>query len=297
MTMDQIRYFLEVAYCKSFSTAAQNLYISQPNLTRYIAAMEKELGAKLFDRTTRKVELTEYGGQLMNRAEALFMPFLRSYEDLQEDIRQNRRAIFLGIARDENVPDAVLETVRDLNLAGEGLRYVPTYDAPDRLIEGLRNRRFHVIISSDRNARSIVDTEYVRLQPLKMLLAISGHHPLAAKEDLTLTDLRDELIFFCMPRSATTSEDIAQILFRRIGRMINVKLMDSHADVLRCVSVCAGAAILPDLAQTKEYPDIRFLPFEDRRKDEAAQAMVWRDDEQDPLVMKLVDAVRERIAT
>lgn len=48
MTIDHIRYFVEVAYCRSFSQAAQNLYISQPNLTKYIAALEKSLGVKLF---------------------------------------------------------------------------------------------------------------------------------------------------------------------------------------------------------------------------------------------------------
>ena len=54
MTIQQIRYFIEVANCRSFSRAAASLHLSQPNLTKYIAKLEKELGFRLFDRTTHR---------------------------------------------------------------------------------------------------------------------------------------------------------------------------------------------------------------------------------------------------
>lgn len=294
MTLDQIRYFLEVAYCRNFSTAAQHLYISQPNLTKYIAAMEKELGTKLFDRTTRKVELTEHGQQLLDRAETLFMPFLRAYEDLQTDISQNRRAIYIGISRDERIPSGVTETIRTLNLEEPHVRYIPTYDTPDNLITGLRNHQYNIIISSDRNARSIAGMEHIKLQVLHMVFAISKHHPMADKPDLTPTDLPDELIFFAMPKGVATSEEMAQNLFQRIGMMINVKLLDAPADVLSCVRACAGAAIIPDLANTAGYDDIRFFPFHDLRNDTAYQSIIWRSDEADPLVLELIERLKAR---
>ena len=64
MLYQRIRCFLEVAACLSFSTAARNLYISQQAVTRQIAALEEELGVKLFYRTTRRVELTPAGSIL-----------------------------------------------------------------------------------------------------------------------------------------------------------------------------------------------------------------------------------------
>ena len=86
MTLDHLRYFMEVAYCRSFSQAAQNLYVSQPNLTKYIASLEKELGVKLLDRTTRRVELTEAGERLMSKSQTVLMPFLRELEDTDRDL-------------------------------------------------------------------------------------------------------------------------------------------------------------------------------------------------------------------
>ena len=294
MTMDQIRYFLEVAYCKNFSTAAQNLYISQPNLTRYIAAMEKELGARLFDRTTRKVELTEYGEQLLNRAETLFMPFLRSYDDLRSDISNRRRVIYIGVPRDEKLPDEVMDVIQGMNLVHPERAYLLYHDSHRGLITGLQNRKYNLIISSDRNSRTLVGTEHFELQPLHMVLAISVHHPLAAKPGLSPADLRDEIMFFSMPRGLVPSEELAQSLYHRVGSVMNIKLLDSHSDVLSCVQSCAGAAIIPDLVDMDAYPDILFLPFHDNRSDSAWQSMVWRGGENDPQVRELIDGILAR---
>lgn len=61
MEMQQLRYFKAVGDMKNLSKAAEALYISQPALSKSIAALEKELGAPLFDRRNRKMILTLYG--------------------------------------------------------------------------------------------------------------------------------------------------------------------------------------------------------------------------------------------
>ena len=61
MTKTQISYFLEVAKCLNFSKAAENLYVSQPAVSKQIALMESELGFPLFDRTNKVIRLTESG--------------------------------------------------------------------------------------------------------------------------------------------------------------------------------------------------------------------------------------------
>lgn len=61
MNSQQIRSFLSVAACKSFSLAAERLYLSQPVISYHVRALEKEIGFSLFDRNTRGVELTPAG--------------------------------------------------------------------------------------------------------------------------------------------------------------------------------------------------------------------------------------------
>lgn len=61
MEIKQVQYFLAIVETGSFSAAADNLYISQSSLSKQIIALEKSLDVQLFDRSKRKVSLTEAG--------------------------------------------------------------------------------------------------------------------------------------------------------------------------------------------------------------------------------------------
>lgn len=61
MQLQQLRYFIEVAQTGSISTAAKNLYLSQPSLSQQIINLEKELGISLLIRHSRSVSLSDAG--------------------------------------------------------------------------------------------------------------------------------------------------------------------------------------------------------------------------------------------
>ena len=64
ITLKQVESFLAVAESGSFSSAARHLHVAQPALSQAVKDLEAELGIRLFDRTTRKVMLTEAGREL-----------------------------------------------------------------------------------------------------------------------------------------------------------------------------------------------------------------------------------------
>ena len=71
MEIRVLRYFLTVVREESITRAADVLHITQPTLSRQIAQMEEELGVRLFNRGTRKIELTSEGLLLRRRAEEI----------------------------------------------------------------------------------------------------------------------------------------------------------------------------------------------------------------------------------
>ncbi|MGN6459604.1 MAG: LysR substrate-binding domain-containing protein [Pseudolabrys sp.] len=71
VTIRQIQAFLAVAELGSFTRAAERLHAAQPALSLLLRQLEEELGARLLDRTTRRVELTEAGREVTNSADRI----------------------------------------------------------------------------------------------------------------------------------------------------------------------------------------------------------------------------------
>ncbi len=65
MNLNQLRFASTVASCGSFSRAAEACHVTQPTLSNGVAQLEKQLGAKLFERTTRRVALTSFGRHMV----------------------------------------------------------------------------------------------------------------------------------------------------------------------------------------------------------------------------------------
>ena len=72
MNLNQLRIFYESAKCLNFSRAAEHLYISQPAVSSQIKQMELFLKTKLFNKTGRKLYLTETGKVLLSYAQKIF---------------------------------------------------------------------------------------------------------------------------------------------------------------------------------------------------------------------------------
>lgn len=83
MDIRQLRYFVKIVACGSFSRAAAELRVAQPALSQHVANLEAELGVELLSRSTRGVTPTDSGRTLLAHAEAL----LRQFEYAARDVR------------------------------------------------------------------------------------------------------------------------------------------------------------------------------------------------------------------
>lgn len=83
MDLRVLRYFLTVAKEQNFTRAAEQLHITQPTLSRQLAAFEQELGVSLFDRTGKTITLTSEGILLKRRALEMLDIEERTLEELK----------------------------------------------------------------------------------------------------------------------------------------------------------------------------------------------------------------------
>ncbi|MDE5593590.1 MAG: LysR family transcriptional regulator [Clostridiales bacterium] len=96
MELRELRYFLAVARAESISKAAEDLFVTQPNLSRQMQNLEKEIGRRLFVRGSRKITLTEAGRLLYKRAEEIIELYNKTENELNEHATDIGGDIYIG---------------------------------------------------------------------------------------------------------------------------------------------------------------------------------------------------------
>ena len=99
MTSQQIEYFLAVAKHMNFTKAAEELYVTQPAVSRQIAALEEGLGVSLFVRTNNQIELSPEGQiyfDTFSKMESLYQDAEAKVKQLQEEKKEHLTVGFLA---------------------------------------------------------------------------------------------------------------------------------------------------------------------------------------------------------
>ena len=96
MELRQLKYFLAVTREQSISKAAKALYTTQPNLSRQIQNLEKEIGQQLFIRGTKKITLTETGQLLRKRAEEIIELYNQTEAELDKPFSEVKGDVYIG---------------------------------------------------------------------------------------------------------------------------------------------------------------------------------------------------------
>lgn len=114
MELRDMRYLVTIAREGSISAAAESLSMSQPNLSRQMSALERELGVRLLERGNRRTELTEEGRRLLVRAEQML-----ELEELARDEVSTSEGTIIGTVR---IGGGEAESLRTVFRAAANLR-------------------------------------------------------------------------------------------------------------------------------------------------------------------------------
>jgi len=181
-----LRYFLAVIDCGSFSRAAKQLNVAQPTLSVGIGKLERLLGASLFQRTSKRVQITAAGSRLAAHARRIENEFNLA-EAAVVDMRP-ARALRLGVISTypmAQIAEAIMGARRTAE--GERLQIIPGNEREllQRLSRGQVDAALTIVRhDSDRFTAEPLFTEHYAL-------AIPSDHPLADKATIAAEDLSD----------------------------------------------------------------------------------------------------------
>lgn len=189
MEIRELRYFLAIAKEQSISKAAEYLFIAQPSLSKQMQNLEKEIGAKLFIRGSRKITLTETGLLLKKRAEEILDLYNKTSAELHAPISEVGGDIYIGGGESYAV-DTVAKAAKALQSEHPNIKFHffsgDTEEIMIRLDKGLID--FGILVEP----ADLTRYEYLRLpQKDTWGVLMRKDSPLAEKEFITPEDLHD----------------------------------------------------------------------------------------------------------
>lgn len=204
MDIHQMQYVLAVAEYRNFTLAAESCYISQSSLSQQISNLEKELGIRLFNRTTRAIQITEAG-------EA----FVRMASDILRDIDLlgQTMSTYSGCLRGTINIGAItaLERINFSDLIADFYSRYPNltlniYQGKSiSLLESLEKRAIDVAFVALPSSREYPHIKFELMGTDEYALLVSENHPLASRETVDLAELKDDRFIMHHPDQTISS--------------------------------------------------------------------------------------------
>ncbi|MDX2706897.1 LysR family transcriptional regulator [Streptomyces sp. PA03-6a] len=236
----ELEYFVAVAEELHFSRAAERLGIAQPPLSRAIARLERRMGVRLLERTSRRVALTSAGEVFLDECRRL----LRELDGAVERARRAAAPARLTLAVRPGTGSGLLaELLRSYEGAAPELVF--TYDRVGALRDGTADVALLCVGSDDLTGLGTADVA----EELPVALLPRGHR-LAARGEVTTAELREDPAF----REECPPVGLDEIVDRvALGRLVTV-VGSAAADRLTRDVVAVAVADLPATTLALAWP-------------------------------------------
>ncbi len=242
MDIEALQTFLAIAENGSFSRAAERIFLTQPAISKRIAALEAELGAKLFDRVGRRVQLTPAGTALLPQARSILDGVgeaKRRIAALSRDIAGPLRlgtSYHVGLHR---LPPALRQFYPAHPNVQLDLRFMDSEAACHAVEQGDLDL---AVVTLPHGSNPRLHKEKIWDDPLEIVVAAT--HPLAAAGQLHLPALVEYPVILPVP--GTTTREIVLAALAPVRRHLLIGLETNYLELIKMlVSVGLGWSALP----------------------------------------------------
>jgi len=274
MELRHLRYFIRVAEELHFGRAAQRLGISQPPLSQQIRALEEELGLFLFDRTSRRVELTEAGRLFLVEARRTLEQADRAVQVARRAQRGELGELAIGFTASAPFAPAISRALFDFRQAYPEVHLTLSEMGRARQIEATLKHRLDIGFLRGLElpalpAELIATALFV--EPL--LVAMRADHPLAREGGpLSVQDIASErLVIYERDPGAGFNEQV-EMLWRRAGHELRIAQETRElSTLLGLVSAGLGISVVSRSLSALHTDNVVYRPL----ADPSAQSRMW----------------------
>lgn len=184
-----LRAFVAVAEELNYRKAAQRLHVAQPALSRTIQQLEGEVGARLLDRSTTAVQLTEVGVFLLDRARTILSTLQQAADDVQRLALGQTGEVRVGF-NDFAIADFLPPVIHRFRGSYPEVTVKLCDETSPRMLQMVLDGRLDIGFLSGISAPPELDTLLLREESFVALLPVD--HPLARRGALQIADLAQQ---------------------------------------------------------------------------------------------------------
>ena len=261
MDIRQLECFVAVAEELHFRKAGERLGLSQSALSERISALEHELGARLFFRTTRQVSLTQAGAEFVQDAKKILSDIEKSVSNVRHTAESDLRHI-----RVSGVDEAISMLLPRVLLAFRKTDpnvhvQVLEISSSEQHSQELMGHRTDVAFVRTPQEDEFISSELLHRQPVVVVLADSNS--LSGSTTLSASDIADQPIVGYPKHARPILHEALWSGFRQIGAQPNIvcEIIDKST-LLQFVAHGLGIALAPAWVQNIAPLGVTFVPFE-----------------------------------
>ncbi|OCC23601.1 hypothetical protein MB02_10535 [Croceicoccus estronivorus] len=188
MEFSRLHHIVAVARTGSFSRAAEEVFLTQPALSRSIAAFEARHGVRLFERRRRGVVPTPAGRMVVERAQAIIASTRELEESLVSHAVGDAGEVVIGVG--PLLASLILPLLGQRMLATRPtLKLRTTIKTRSALLTDLAEDKLELLLANSGEPDILIDFDVRGIANLPMSVVVRGGHPLAGRDGLTIADL------------------------------------------------------------------------------------------------------------
>ena len=230
MTLQQLRYVVTIAEIGTISKAAEELFVSQPSLTKALKELEKEMQITIFDRTNKGIHVSREGEIFLGYARQV-LEQAALIEEKYKHKSGGKQEFCISTQHYSFAVNAFVDLIKEYGSENYdfSLRETQTYE----IIEDVAKLKSEIgiLYTSSQNETIIMklirqnDLKFEELFVAKPHVFISSKHPLADKEALTLEDL-EEYPYLSFEQGDYNSFYFSEEILSTLDRNKNIKVRD-----------------------------------------------------------------------
>lgn len=244
MELRHLRYFVSVAETGGFTAAAERLHTAQPSLSRQIRDLETHVGTRLFQRSSRHVELTAAGRVFLDEARLTLAQAERAVERARQAAREHSQRLIVGFVYGVEA-EQLVRVMNALQGALANVELTMHSQSSPALITELHDRQIDVAFI--RPSAQAEGLEMLILRSERLVVALPANHPLAKEQSIHIAQLATEPFISVTREHAPVLYDATQQYAAQHGVVLQPAYESENLMLaMSLISSVGGVCLLPE---------------------------------------------------